>query len=69
VVGFDDIAHSSILTPALTTVRQPMPEMGKMAVSIVAEGINAIQGKQKLTAIHRKLTPKLIVRDSTARVA
>jgi hypothetical protein len=33
VIGFDDIAHSSLLTPALTTVRQPMPEMGEMAVS------------------------------------
>jgi DNA-binding LacI/PurR family transcriptional regulator len=67
VVGFDDIAHSSVLTPALTTIRQPMPEMGKMAVSIVAEGIDAIQEKQKMVAVHRKLTPKLIVRGSTSR--
>src|SRR5437660_5298697 len=65
VIGFDDIAHSSLLTPALTTVRQPMPEMGKMAVSIVSEGISAVQEKQKLTAKHRKLQPELIVRDST----
>ena len=34
VIGFDDVAHSSLLTPALTTVRQPMAEMGKMAVTI-----------------------------------
>jgi LacI family transcriptional regulator len=69
VIGFDDIAHSRVLTPALTTVRQPMPEMGKMAVSIVAEGINALQGKRKLATIHRKLLPQLIVRSSTSRVA
>lgn len=68
VIGFDDIAHSSVLTPALTTVRQPMPEMGKMAVSIVAEGIDLLQEKRKLTAMHRKLIPQLIVRDSTSRV-
>jgi DNA-binding LacI/PurR family transcriptional regulator len=67
VIGFDDIAHSSVLTPSLTTVRQPMPEMGKMAVSIVAEGINALQDKRKLTTLHRKLLPKLIVRGSTSR--
>lgn len=67
VIGFDDIAHSSVLTPALTTVRQPMPEMGKMAVSIVAEGINALQDKRKLTTMHRRLLPKLVVRDSTSR--
>ena len=66
VVGFDDIAHSSVLTPALTTVRQPMPEMGKMAVSIVAEGIKALHEKTSITAEHRKLEPQLIVRASTS---
>ena len=66
VVGFDDIAHSSVLTPALTTVRQPMPEMGKMAVSIVAEGIKALHEKRRIAAEHRKLEPQLIVRASTS---
>ena len=65
VIGFDDIAHSSLLTPALTTVRQPMPEMGEMAVSIIAEGISALHEKRRLTAMHRKLLPQLVVRDST----
>jgi len=65
VIGFDDIAHSSLLTPSLTTVRQPMAEMGKMAVSIVAEGISAVQEKRKIPAVHRKLLPELVVRDST----
>ncbi len=67
VIGFDDIAHSTLLTPSLTTVRQPMPEMGKMAVSIVSEGISAVQEKRKITANHRKLVPQLVVRDSTSR--
>ena len=65
VIGFDDIAHSKLLTPALTTVRQPMPEMGKLAVSIIAEGINATQEKRKITSTHSKLLPELVVRDST----
>ena len=65
VIGFDDIAHASLLTPALTTVRQPMPEMGEMAVSIVAEGIIALHEKRRLTAMHRKVLPQLVVRDST----
>jgi len=65
VIGFDDIAHSSLLTPALTTVRQPMPEMGEMAVSIVAESISALREKRRLAAMHRKLLPQLVVRDST----
>jgi LacI family transcriptional regulator len=65
VIGFDDIAHPSLLTPALTTVRQPMPEMGEMAVSIVAESISALREKRRLAAMHRKLLPQLVVRDST----
>jgi LacI family transcriptional regulator len=66
VIGFDDISHASVLTPALTTVRQPMGEMGKMAVSIVAEGITALQEHRKVSAVHRKLMPQLVVRHSTA---
>jgi LacI family transcriptional regulator len=66
VIGFDDIAHSSLLTPALTTIRQPMAEMAKTAVSIVGDGINALHEKRKITATHSKLLPELVVRDSTA---
>jgi DNA-binding LacI/PurR family transcriptional regulator len=65
VIGFDDIAHSSLFTPALTTIRQPMPEMGKMAVNILSEAINKVQEKRKINATHRKLLPELVVRDST----
>jgi DNA-binding LacI/PurR family transcriptional regulator len=69
VIGFDDISHSSFLTPALTTIRQPMQDMGQMAVSIVAESISAIQQQQqKATGQHRKLLPQLIVRESTGKV-
>ena len=66
VVGFDDVSHSSLLTPALTTIRQPLAEMGKMAVSIVSEGITAVQEKRKIVAQHRKLLPELTTRSSTA---
>jgi DNA-binding LacI/PurR family transcriptional regulator len=45
-----------------------MAEMGKMAVTIVSEGITAVQEKQKILAQHRKLTPELVVRDSTCKV-
>jgi DNA-binding LacI/PurR family transcriptional regulator len=65
VIGFDDIGHSRLLTPALSTLRQPMAEMGTMAVSIVSEGISAVQEKRKIVASHRKLPPELVVREST----
>jgi LacI family transcriptional regulator len=67
VIGFDDIADSSLLTPPLTTMRQPMQEMGRIAVSIVADGLGAGDEKPKTAATHRKLTPELVVRASTAR--
>jgi LacI family transcriptional regulator len=66
VIGFDDIAQSRVLTPALSTLRQPMQEMGALAVSIMSEAISAVQEKQKVVASHRKLPPELVVRDSTS---
>jgi len=66
VIGFDDIAQSRLVTPALSTLRQPMAEMGTLAVTIVNEGIDAVQEKRKIVASHRKLAPELVVRDSTS---
>ncbi len=67
VIGFDDIAASSLCTPSLTTIRQPMEAMGAMAAGMVLEGINAILEKHDLPAAHRKVDPELSVRDSTRR--
>jgi DNA-binding LacI/PurR family transcriptional regulator len=69
VIGFDDVAMSSIYTPSLTTVRQPMETMGASAVSVVLEGINAVLEKREMKLTHRKVAPELVVRESTRRVA
>lgn len=68
VIGFDDVAASSLYTPSLTTIRQPMEAMGEMAVSIIVDGINAVQEKRGVKAVHRKLAPELAVRESTRSV-
>jgi LacI family transcriptional regulator len=68
VIGFDDISHSSFLTPALTTIRQPLPDMGQLAVGIVNESITALQQQGRIAGVHRKLMPRLIVRESTCPV-
>jgi LacI family transcriptional regulator len=65
VIGFDDVAPAALCTPALTTVRQPMEAMGSLAVSLVADGINSVLEKREVTAVHRRLAPELVVRDST----
>ena len=65
VIGFDDVAPSALYTPSLTTVRQPMEAMGASAVGIVVDGINAVLEKREILATHRKVTPELVVREST----
>jgi DNA-binding LacI/PurR family transcriptional regulator len=65
VVGFDDVGASSLFNPSLTTVRQPMEQMGAAAVSIALEGINSVLEKRTVSAVHQKLAPELVVRDST----
>jgi LacI family transcriptional regulator len=62
VVGFDDTFEASIVTPALTTVRQPLAEMGRMGVALL---VRLLQ-QQRIEALHVELETKLIVRDSTA---
>ena len=35
LIGFDDIRFSNLISPELTTIRQPIEEMGKRAVEII----------------------------------
>ena len=62
IVGFDDIEHAPIVTPALTTVRQPLAEMGRTAVSLL---MRLLEG-QRFETLHVELATRLVVRDSTA---
>ena len=61
VVGFDDTYEASIMHPALTTVRQPLAEMGRMAVSQL---VRLLQN-QRIEALHVELATRLVERDST----
>ena len=65
VIGFDDVAAAALYTPPLTTIRQPMENMGAAAAGIVVEGINSTLEKRALTGVHRKITPELVAREST----
>jgi LacI family transcriptional regulator len=65
VIGFDDVAPAALYSPSLTTVRQPMEAMGASVVGIVLEGINGVLEKRKVAAMHRKVAPELVVREST----
>jgi len=60
VVGYDDIALSAYLHPALTSVRQPTVVAGRALVGLLFE---AIAGQPRRTVM---LPAELMVRDSTA---
>jgi LacI family transcriptional regulator len=62
IVGFDDDVHAEIVTPALTTVRQPLAEMGRMAVSLLLRLLE----NQRVEGLSIELATRLVVRDSTA---
>lgn len=65
VIGFDDVTLAGVTVPPLTTVRQPMQEMGAAAVRIVLEGITAVVEQRDYVSIHERLAPELVVREST----
>jgi DNA-binding LacI/PurR family transcriptional regulator len=67
VVGFDDVLPATVSTPGITTIRQPLKEMGLLASEWVLQAINAReQSAQKPVQLH-KAAPELVVRMSTAR--
>ncbi|GEK87030.1 LacI family DNA-binding transcriptional regulator [Microbacterium aerolatum] len=60
VVGFDDILDAASHAPQLTTVRQPLPEMGTAAVRML---LDVLKGSDPEPV---RMPTTLIVRESTA---
>lgn len=64
IVGFDDLASSRYLTPPLTTVRQPMREIGARAVQLLLALIDRVD-----VPLQQTLEFDLMLRGSTAAPA
>lgn len=62
VVGFDDIQSAAFATPSLTTVRQPLTEMGRRGAQILLERIS---DREKPFPAEIVMQPELVVREST----
>jgi LacI family transcriptional regulator len=60
VTGFDDIAYSELLSPPLTTVRQPAYRLGADGAKMLMEQIDGVE-RQKMKRI---LTNTLMIRGS-----
>ncbi|MFZ0320079.1 MAG: LacI family DNA-binding transcriptional regulator [Candidatus Sulfotelmatobacter sp.] len=63
VIGFDDIQGASYSMPTLTTVRQPLADMGRLAAQTL---LARIEGAKDSPA-EIPIEPKLVVRQSTAQ--
>jgi LacI family transcriptional regulator len=65
VVGFDDTQLARYASPPLTTVRQPLREMGAVALRTALR----MAAGEELDSHHVELATELIVRKSTAAPA
>jgi DNA-binding LacI/PurR family transcriptional regulator len=66
VVGFDDIPSAAYQNPGLTTVRQPLREMGRRAAETLVHRVEGRGGKASPQTI--SLDPELVVRGTTGAV-
>ena len=64
IVGFSNDPISEVIEPALTTVQQPVADMGKAAMRILLDTIKAGTG---FNPIHQSMKTSLIVRASSVR--
>ena len=66
IVGFDDIMLAEIAQPPLTTIRQPLQEMLRVAVERLIERLEKANDSGSM--VHHTFPPELIIRGSTAPV-
>lgn len=66
VVGFDDIQIASLITPSLTTIRQPAYDIGYKASEILIRDLENNDIKDLDTLVFK---PELIVRSSTKNIS
>lgn len=61
IVGFDDLPQAAVSKPALTSVHQPLREMGERAVELL---INQIEGATEPGPRHERFPCRLVIRES-----
>jgi LacI family transcriptional regulator len=63
VIGFDDIQVASYHNPRLTTIRQPLHDMGETAARILLQRLQGFKDYPEEFAV----SPELIIRETTAQ--
>jgi DNA-binding LacI/PurR family transcriptional regulator len=64
VVGIDDIQIGAFISPRLTTIRQPLKQMGAIAAATLLQRIEGQEVPEETV-----VQPELVVRESTARLS
>jgi LacI family transcriptional regulator len=64
LVGYDDVEFASMLSPALTSIRQPKYQLGRAAADLLLHEINEADQHQHTQIMYQ---PELIIRASTCR--
>ena len=62
IVGFDDIPQAALVHPSLTTVRQPLEQMGRVATQMLLDLLKNPEER----SYRLELPTELVIRDSTA---
>ncbi|MCQ8888538.1 LacI family transcriptional regulator [Pseudoalteromonas carrageenovora] len=65
IIGFDNVIFTNYLYPTLTTIDNPVPEMGRAAANLVLKDIYKKSG----ITVNQVFKPKLILRDSTPDIS
>ncbi|MFL5761116.1 MAG: LacI family DNA-binding transcriptional regulator [Thermomicrobiales bacterium] len=66
IIGYDDIPVASFLDPPLTTVHQPIRELGALAAKLLIESIAQRQSGEAANVDHHLLLPNVVVRNSVS---
>jgi LacI family transcriptional regulator len=66
VCGFDDTILATTIWPNLTTIRQPIAQMARTAVDILAQEIRTKRSGKPLEPVHQVFECRLIARESAA---
>ena len=64
VLGFDDIYAAAFHNPALTTIKQPLFEMGRLAAQTLLQMLGEAGGVDRPSPL--TVEPELVIRQSTA---
>jgi LacI family transcriptional regulator len=67
VIGFDDVLPAAVATPGITTIRQPLGEMGMLAAEWTVKAIESRDQKQGQRPLLHFAPLELVARMSTAK--